>query len=78
MNQNMNTLIRNWTCLSETQKCVSLKGMKYFITLFLTFVLCSCDSMEINAQEEPVNSSPCDACEGCGSEEMKEEDKPTS
>ena len=52
--------------------------MKYIITIFLTFALCSCDSMEINAQEEPVNSSPCDACEDCGSEEIKEEDKPTS
>ena len=47
--------------------------MKYIITIFLTFALCSCDSMEINAQEEPVNSSPCDACEGCGREEVKED-----
>ena len=78
LNQNMSTLIRNWTCLSETQKCVSLYVMKYLTVLFLTFVLCSCDSMEIKAQEEPVNSSPCDACEGCGSEDIKVEDKPTS
>ena len=74
----MSTLIRNLTGLSETQKCVSFYGMKYIISLFLSFVLCSCDNMEINAQEEPVNSSPCDACEGCGSEEIKEADKPTS
>ena len=52
--------------------------MKYFVLSLFVFTFCSCDSMEINAQEEIENTSPCTACEECGEEILKAEEKPTS
>ena len=52
--------------------------MKYFLSLLVIFSLCSCDSMEISAQEETGNPSPCAACEECGKEELEVNKKPTS
>ena len=54
--------------------------MKFIFPLFALFIFTSCDSMEMNAQDQPTSSSPCAACENCGSgsSEAKEAPKPTS
>ena len=54
--------------------------MKILFPLFALILFTSCDSMEMNAQDQPTSSSPCAACEDCGSvsNEAKEAPKPTS
>ena len=52
--------------------------MKYIFPLLSLFLFTSCDSMEVQAGEDSMNSSPCSACQGCGSSDAKEKIKPTS
>ena len=53
-------------------------SMKFFLSMLVIFFLCSCDSMEISAQEQTGNPSPCAACEECGKEGLEVDNKPTS
>ena len=52
--------------------------MKFIIPTILLLLFTSCDTMEIQAGEDSMKSSPCAACQGCGDSEAKEEIKPTS
>ena len=54
-----------------------LLTVKTFITSILITLLCSCESMEISAQETE-DSSPCSACDKCDGVEPKSVSKPTS
>ena len=52
--------------------------MKFILPMFFLLLFTSCDTMEIQAGEDSMKSSPCAACQGCGDSEAKEEIKPTS
>ena len=64
--------------LSRNELFVKVGIMKFFIPTILLFLLTSCDTMEIQAGEDSMNSSPCSACPNCGNSDTKEEIKPTS
>ncbi len=52
--------------------------MKYLFPILSLLIFTSCDSMEVKAGEDSMNSSGCSACQGCGSSEANEKTKPTS
>ena len=64
--------------LSRNELFVKVDIMKFIIPTILLFLLTSCDTMEIQAGEDSMNSSPCATCPNCGSSDTKEEIKPTS
>jgi len=64
--------------LSRNELFAKINLMKFLIPTILLSLLTSCDTMEIQAGEDSMNSSPCAACPNCGSSDTKEEIKPAS
>ncbi|MEC7801423.1 MAG: hypothetical protein VX609_09055 [Verrucomicrobiota bacterium] len=52
--------------------------MKFIIPTLFLLLFTSCDSMEVQAGEDSMNSSGCSACQGCESSEANKKTKPTS
>ena len=60
---------------------IPIFGINFFLSFLGNIILLlftSCDSMEVQAGEDSINSSGCSACQGCESSEANEKTKPTS